>query len=77
MDFSTTERDNLKAWIYIAKEDELKPGLQPYEWYKRFLVEGAIENGLPSQYIVNLKAIPAINDPNSLRDEEKRKLTRP
>ena len=37
---------------------------RPYEWYKRFVVEGAIEHGLSEQYVQELQAIESIEDPD-------------
>ncbi|MEO8325120.1 MAG: gamma-glutamylcyclotransferase family protein, partial [Nitrospirota bacterium] len=34
--------------------------LKPYEWYKRYVVEGAIEYGLPEDYVQSLKSVDAI-----------------
>jgi len=43
------------------------PILKPLTWYKRFVVEGAREHGLPSSYIARLKAAPALPDPDRNR----------
>ena len=41
--------------------------VRPYEWYKRFVVEGAIEYGLPEDYVQLLKSIDAMKDPDQER----------
>ena len=52
----------ISAVTYFATIiDELR---RPYEWYKRFVVEGAIEYGLPEQYVRELQAIESIEDTN-------------
>lgn len=62
------------AWIYIAREPSTDPALRPYSWYKRFLVEGAREHGLPIAYIEALECVEASQDRNEQRDREKRAL---
>lgn len=66
-----------RAWIYVSKRDQRDESLRPYTWYKRFLVEGAIEHRLPRGYVASLEGIVAIEDPNRERDREKRTLTCP
>ena len=63
-----------QAWIYVASAPDANPNLRPYSWYKRFLVEGANEHGLPPGYVERLNAIDAINDPDVARDQVKRSL---
>lgn len=41
--------------------------LKPLDWYKRFVVSGAREHGLPEQYIARLARTPAITDADSSR----------
>lgn len=55
----------ISAVTYFATIiDELR---RPYEWYKRFVVEGAIEYGLPEGYVQELQAIESIEDPDAER----------
>jgi len=42
---------------------ERDPNRRPYTWYKTFVVEGALEHGLPGAYIEDLKAVPSQPDP--------------
>lgn len=41
--------------------------VRPYEWYKRFVVEGAIEYGLPDYYVQELQLIEVLTDPDRER----------
>ena len=41
--------------------------LQPYDWYKRLIVEGARFHGLPEDYITAIEAVSCATDPNSTR----------
>ncbi|MDR4460187.1 MAG: gamma-glutamylcyclotransferase [Nitrospirales bacterium] len=45
---------------------------RPYEWYKRYVVEGATEYGLPESYVQWLKSMNAIKDPD--RDRHQRAI---
>lgn len=69
-----TDNTNTDAWVYVAKKPTNDPALRPYTWYKRFLVEGAQEHALPSEYIAELERIDASQDPDQRRDREKRAL---
>ncbi len=64
----------VKAWVYVATQADPNELLRPFTWYKRFLIEGAKEHGLPEAYIGMLLDIDANEDPDQLRDEEKRRL---
>ena len=71
----TVEGGDIDAWVYVATQPSDDPELRPYEWYKRFLVEGAREHALPPAYIAELEQIEAIEDTNRARDREKRALS--
>ncbi len=43
------------------------PDLKPYDWYKAFVIAGAVEHGLPGDYIDRLKAIESLTDPDRKR----------
>ncbi len=53
---------NVQAWVYIADMDQTTSGLQPYSWYKRFLVDGARFHQLPKEYVSELEAIEALEE---------------
>lgn len=46
----------------------INPELRPYTWYKRHVLEGAREAGLPLDYIAFIEEIPAVNDPDKNRE---------
>ena len=56
------------AQIYIADNKPIDSTLLPYDWYKEFIVSGAIQNKLPAEYILQLQSIGCICD----HDEERR-----
>lgn len=63
-----------KAKIYIAIENAINRTLQPYSWYKRFVINGAKQHNLPEEYVNKLNRFDAIEDPDRKRDVEKREI---
>ena len=63
-----------RVWMYYAENSAIDLSLKPYCWYKRFVVEGARQHGLPEPHINNLERVECIQDPNSNRDAEKRSI---
>lgn len=55
------------AQVYIADSKATDNSLLPYDWYKDFIVTGAIQNHLPEEYITLLQSIPCIPDPDEKR----------
>ena len=45
----------------------IDPDLKPLDWYKRFVVQGAREHGLPSHYVAGLARTPALVDTHQQR----------
>lgn len=60
-----TDDGMLPAVAYFATKKDA--ALLPYDWYKAYVVEGAIEQGLPADYIEALKAVPSKPDPDAAR----------
>jgi len=56
---------NVQVMTYIATKKEAV--LRPYHWYKSITVAGAVEHGLPTDYVEWLKAFESIEDPNAER----------
>lgn len=54
-----TETGVRKASMYFATDKD--PSLQPYHWYKDFVIKGAREYSLPQDYIDRLEAVPSID----------------
>lgn len=57
-----------KAQVYIADSKAIDNDLLPYDWYKEFIVTGAIQNKLPAEYIPQIQSITCVRD----HDEERR-----
>ena len=56
-------RQTVQATLYIAKPD-VKPGLRPLSSYKGWVLAGARELGLPSDYIDAIESVPSTPDPS-------------
>lgn len=48
----------------------LDQSLKPYDWYKAFVLEGAIENGFPEHYIEYIRSVECMVDPDESRRKE-------
>ena len=54
----------------ISGERYLDARLNPFEWYKTLVVEGARHHGFSRAYIADLSAVTAVADPDPVRSEE-------
>ena len=68
------EGNEHRTVAYIAEPSHIQKELLPYSWYKRFVVEGARRSGLSSEYIAQIDAMPATEDPDRARDARNRKI---
>lgn len=62
----------LEAFTYLAllKDDALRP----FDWYKAYVVKGALKWSLPAAYIQQIQAVPSIPDPDAKRRQHHRAL---
>ncbi len=60
--------NSYRAQVYIADSKAIDNNLFPYDWYKEFIVSGAILNKLSAEYISQLQSISSVRD----HDEERR-----
>jgi AIG2 family protein len=60
-----TAGDTRRIAAYRAVESDR--GLSPYGWYREHAVRGAIEAGLPADYVARLRVIASIQDPDPER----------
>ncbi len=51
--------------LYVATS--IDAGLLPFSWYRALVIAGAKDNGLPSEYLARLMAVPALPDPDRNR----------
>jgi gamma-glutamylcyclotransferase len=58
------------AFTYVADSQHIDSSLLPYEWYKRFVIEGAKYHSFPDEYILSLEEVSDIPDPDAKRASE-------
>ena len=64
----TTEAgEAIKAVTYYATK--VDSNLKPYQWYLHHVLIGAEENGLPEDYVQNIRSISSIADPKTERHD--------
>ena len=67
----------VRALIYLAKKERIikeENKKKPYFWYKRLVVEGAKQHGLPADYVGAINNMPGKRDPNESRCEKNWKV---
>ncbi|MBD3675647.1 MAG: gamma-glutamylcyclotransferase [Planctomycetaceae bacterium] len=62
----------LRSWLYQAREEAIDDSLLPYDWYHDFVVSGAREHRLPTDYLARLKSHAVIPDPDEERSRQNR-----
>ncbi|MTI62437.1 gamma-glutamylcyclotransferase family protein [Methylophaga sp.] len=67
VEVETEDGQRLEALTYLAVL--LEPGLSPYPWYKRHVLEGAREHMLPAEYIAWIESVVTQEDRNRERCE--------
>ncbi|GEM_PF-59096 len=70
LSFLDSENGTHEAQVYIADDSAIVDDLLPYDWYKAYIVSGAIEHNLPKDYIEKLEAINSIEDRNTEEHDE-------
>jgi hypothetical protein len=55
------------AQIYIADDKHTNDSLKPYDWYRAYILSGAIQNKLPDNYIKFLENLKFNIDINATR----------
>jgi cation transport regulator ChaC len=68
LEIETSDRETLTAFLYIAKKNVEE--LNPYDWYKEFIIRGAKLYRLPEKYVKNTlemvcQAIPDVKEERS------------
>ena len=67
VDVTDEEGNAHSALLYVAAASHIDGLLQPYTWYKRFVVEGARQHRLPEPYVAVVEREAAIEDPDRER----------
>lgn len=68
-----TSAGNCIAATYVARYKEAA-SLRPYQWYKALVIAGAVEHGLPNEYLEWLRTFEAQADSNGARRAESEAL---
>ena len=55
--------------VTAYKATKTNPNLKPYTWYKALAAFGAKEHGLPADYIAQIEAVHAVEDPDRERHD--------
>jgi len=71
---ASTAKGEVETCMYVAREEFIDDSLRPYQWYHDFVVHGADQHALPTDYQERLRAFRAIADPERERAERNRKL---
>lgn len=70
VDVVTADRTET-ALAYVAGPGYTDRARRPYHWYKGLVVAGAIEQGLPPDYVARLWAVDSVNDPRPNRPRKR------
>ena len=55
---------------YSAQQSHIVNNLQPYHWYKKLVVLGAMYLQFPESYIHSIKSVASVEDPDKNRRQE-------
>jgi len=67
------EGEKVTVHAYIADASFIDDSIQPYSWYKNFVLAGAEEHRLPAEYVESrIGAVHAIRDPDPQREQARR-----
>lgn len=61
-----------QATTYVAAASHVDDSLTPYSWYRDLVVAGAVEAGLPDDYVRRLATAEAQQDPDAHRETRNR-----
>ncbi len=72
------EGQQVTVRTYIANAAAIDDTLEPYSWYKDFVLAGAEEHQLPLPYVESrIRAVHAIRDPDLQREQARRAEIKP
>ena len=63
-----------EAFFYVASPGHIDDALQPFAWYKAYVLEGARFHDLPRDYVARIEQVAAIADPQPQRQCENIRL---
>lgn len=63
--------EQLQVRTYVADPKFIREGLAPYSWYMAYVLAGAVEHGLPMEYVAGaIESVVAKEDPDKKRHAE-------
>lgn len=68
------ETRTIDALLYQAQLTAMDDGLVPFDWYKAFVLSGALHHALPQEYIRMIEEIRSVPDPDESRSSLNRKI---
>ena len=54
--------DSLNVFLYLASQTHLVAELEPYHWYKGFVIAGARKHHFPTEYIEQIASVTSKDD---------------
>lgn len=66
--------DNERLQAHTYKATRIDPDAKPFTWYLRHVEEGAKALGLPEDYRARIRAVGAVRDDDSAREQEELSL---
>lgn len=67
IEVATPAAAKIRCRAFFASPQRIVPGLRPYDWYKRYAVEGARSHGLPPEYLALLDGVESKGDSDESR----------
>ena len=67
IEVATPAAAKISCKTFFASPHRIAAGLKPYDWYKRYVVEGARSHSLPPEYIARLEGVESKADPDERR----------
>lgn len=64
----------LLVFVYLASQSHLVADLEPYHWYKGFVLAGARKHQFPDAYLQQIAAVTSKSDPKESRRIEMENL---
>ncbi|MDX8411899.1 MAG: gamma-glutamylcyclotransferase family protein [Mariprofundaceae bacterium] len=59
--------DECRCFTYQAKAEWVDDGLSPFDWYRGYVLDGAVAHGLPLHYIQKIRDVAVVADPDAER----------
>ena len=56
-----------KAFTYVAQKHYIDHAMEPFGWYRNFVLAGALEHQFPNPYVQKIREVVFKEDPNHVR----------